>query len=81
LGATLQYSGMDLKKKVVVNAPVSDSKQISGFDLLSNNQVSGLCTYFSNAFFAWASSFFFLQSFLFLFFATETQLLALLAID
>lgn len=43
LGATLQFSGYDMKLKKVVNRPGNDPKivyKINGVDLLSNNQVN-----------------------------------------
>lgn len=40
LGATLQFSGYDRERKVVVQRPGNSIERISGVDILSNNQVN-----------------------------------------
>ena len=47
LGATLQYSGWDREKRIVVEHPGPNVKHIVGFNLLDNHQVNALASLLS----------------------------------
>lgn len=48
LGATLQFSGFDQERNIVVQSPGESIQRISGRDILSNNQVNLISSFFTS---------------------------------
>jgi len=59
LGATLEYSGLDEKTKMVVSKKASNLKHISGRDILNGNQVNFLSIVFTAFLSAWVAPHFY----------------------